>query len=213
MSHGSITRNQDFSLFSDTQSFPGEKLKTNHSLLIQPPFTQIEKQWGSWKPACTGRVHLCGSVIACVACVLCARNAREWVTLVIVTRSVRDTSHVRSQEPGRGTWTRPVCVLLSWPHVTMGGPSHGLTCVDQSMVSWSHMPPCVDCPTLHRTLTTTSQHHGLGRHLSLGQPCPCHTWRNNGAGARRKFVVALLMSTANFYHCFTYLNFLQLKQT
>ena len=44
MSHGSITRNQDFSLFSDTQSFPGEKLKTNHSLLIQPPFTQKEKQ-------------------------------------------------------------------------------------------------------------------------------------------------------------------------
>ena len=72
-----------------------------------------------------------------------------------------------------GVWTIPwACVLI--------------------LRAWT-IPFC-----LHMAHTTSSQHHVLGRHHSPGQPCPCHTWCNNGAGAKRKFAVAVMLTTTTF---------------
>ena len=72
------------------------------------------------------------------------------------------------------------------------GPFHGACVLILRDHAWI-IPFC-----LHMEHTTSSQHHVLGRHHSLGQPCPCHTWCNNGAGARRKFAVAVMLTTTTF---------------
>ena len=108
---------------------------------------------------------LFGSDIACVACVRCARNACEWVTLVIVTRRVRDTSHVRSQVEDMDSPS--VCPAPgAWSRVTMCGPAHDLThvwSVDHSM-GLCPDPTCVD----HSILPP----HGAHNIISTSRPWP-----------------------------------------
>ena len=120
--------------------------------------------------------------------------------------------HESREEPGRGHGLAQ-CVSCSWS-------GHVCPCVDQPMTShmcgvWTIPWACVlilrawTIPfCLHMVHTTSSQHHVLGRHHSLGQPCPCHTWCNNGAGARRKFAVVVMLTTTTFLiFVVTYLHF------
>ena len=164
LSHVSITRNYWIFSFLGHKIFSAWILSEKQIACFHYALKNLERtdkcitaSSGFWTSP------FCYYDIACVACVRGARNARERVTLVIVTLLVRDTR----EEPGSPVIMDSSSVSHMWPYV------------DHPMVSWPHV--CVDHSIVwtmprgpHMTHSTASQHHVLGRHHSQGQPCPCY---------------------------------------